>query len=367
MARGRYYNRRRRKPLVLGMLVMAGGTALWFQSGRTWSPAASANADGAIPLAGVRSTPISEPALRPVELKVSTSQPEIELPETPDATPAAPPAAADPSADVVKPVLPTTQPTTLPADGSSADAQDEAQAGLEALARKDLLTARSLLNRAFVGGVPAEQSKVIREKLVMIAAETIFTYRTVKNDPLCEYYTVRSGDTLRRIADRHHVSEDLLAQVNNIRNKNYVREGQRLKVIKGPFHATVSKPEHVLHVYLQDVYVGTFPVALGVGGSTPAGRWQVVNHQENPGWNDPRTGKRWHPDDPENPIGEFWIGLEGIEGDAVGQMGYGIHGTIEPETIGQDVSLGCVRLAAEDIAFIYKLLLPGESLVTITE
>ena len=76
--------------------------------------------------------------------------------------------------------------------------------------------------------------------------------------------------------------------------------------------------------------------------------------------------RRYHSDDPTNPIGEYWIGLEGIEGDAAGAVGYGIHGTNEPQTIGQDVSLGCVRLGPEDIAFVYKVLLPGASMVTIT-
>ena len=70
------------------------------------------------------------------------------------------------------------------------------------------------------------------------------------------------------------------------------------------------------------------------------------------------------PDDPKNPLGEHWIGLKGIDGDAVGREGYGIHGTIEPEAIGKAVSLGCVRMQNRDVEFLYKLLLPGHSTVT---
>jgi len=153
--------------------------------------------------------------------------------------------------------------------------------------------------------------------------------------------------------------------INNIPNKNLIRVGMRLKVIHGPFHASIDKSKHLLHLYLQNVYLKSFPVALGTNGSTPTGRWRVDNHQVNPEWVNPRTHKRWHADDPDNPIGEYWIGLEGIEGAAVGQIGYGIHGTIEPETIGQNVSMGCVRLADKDIELIFKLLLPGHSRVTI--
>ena len=50
---------------------------------------------------------------------------------------------------------------------------------------------------------------------------------------------------------------------------------------------------------------------------------------------------------------------------SAGMVGCGIHGTIEPETIGRNVSMGCVRLADEDIDWVYKVLTIGESLVRI--
>ena len=45
----------------------------------------------------------------------------------------------------------------------------------------------------------------------------------------------------------------------------------------------------------------------------------------------------------------------------------GIHGTIEPETIGKDVSMGCIRMLPDDVALAYKLLLPGQSYVFIID
>jgi len=206
-----------------------------------------------------------------------------------------------------------------------------------------------------------------REVLTELGQRMIFSPGCIKNDPLTDYYVVAKGDSLTKIAKRFNVSEDLLAEVNRIANKHFIRLGRRLKVIHGPFHAAVTKADHSMHIYLQDVYVCTYGVALGANGSTPMGRWKVANHLENPSWPDPRTGKRWQADDPDNPIGEFWIGLQGLGGDALGQFGYGIHGTIEPETIGQDVSMGCIRLKAEDIARVYKFLLPGQSFVTTAE
>jgi len=279
----------------------------------------------------------------------------------------APAPAADPKIQAL--ISPSSQPAAtrpaLPADPGRAGA--DFKIGFEARQRDDLLTARTRLNHAFRAGLPADQAKQARELLADLAERTIFSRAIITDDPLVDQYVVRSGDALVKIAKRFRISEDFLAKTNRITNKNFIREGRRLKVVNGPFHAAINKSDHLMHVYLQDVYVRTYRVALGANGSTPTGRWKVANHQENPGWTNPQTGKRWHANDPKNPIGEYWIGIEGIEGDAIGQFGYGIHGTIEPETIGQDVSMGCVRLAPDDIAAVYRLLLPGESLVTVSD
>jgi lipoprotein-anchoring transpeptidase ErfK/SrfK len=91
----------------------------------------------------------------------------------------------------------------------------------------------------------------------------------------------------------------------------------------------------------------------------------VLNKLTNPGWTDPTTHRTYSPDDPKNPIGEHWIGLEGLEGEAVGKTGYGVHGTIEPQSIGRNESLGCIRLLNEDVARVYELLTPGRSTVIV--
>jgi membrane-bound lytic murein transglycosylase D len=59
-----------------------------------------------------------------------------------------------------------------------------------------------------------------------------------------ERYVVRRGDTLSRIAARHGMSEDALMELNNIRNRNYVYEGQVLALAASaraapPVEATV--------------------------------------------------------------------------------------------------------------------------------
>ena len=56
---------------------------------------------------------------------------------------------------------------------------------------------------------------------------------------------------------------------------------------------------------------------------------------------------------------------KGVKGDAVGHEGYGIHGTIEPDSIGKAVSRGCVRMLNEDVKTLFSMLLPGKSTVTV--
>jgi lipoprotein-anchoring transpeptidase ErfK/SrfK len=43
------------------------------------------------------------------------------------------------------------------------------------------------------------------------------------------------------------------------------------------------------------------------------------------------------PPGPNNPVGTMWIGLD--------LPGYGVHGTPEPERVGEAASLGCFRLS----------------------
>jgi lipoprotein-anchoring transpeptidase ErfK/SrfK len=363
--------------MVLGLLAAATASFLWFRAVKhrypwlatTSPPGQDANLMLAADTPGKGGEPTLALAIQPAPAAQPAPSAESVQPARPAPQPHPAPASR-PASD--KPVPRIDIPTTLPAYNQPANADpvqaaDDLKTGLEALGKNDLLAARRLLSRAYQAGLPPADAQRARDKLADLAKETIFSPRPFRGDPLCELITVQPGDTLAKISARYSVSEDLLAAINNIKDKNLIRLGQHLKVMHGPWHAVVSKSRHLMDVYLQDRYVRGFRVGLGIEGSTPTGLWKVANHQEDPAWTDPRTGHRWHPSDPNNPIGEYWIGLEGIDGEAFGQYGYGIHGTIEPDSIGKDVSMGCIRLAPDDIALAYKLFVPGQSYVAITD
>ena len=229
------------------------------------------------------------------------------------------------------------------------------------------LEARHALNTLLKQSLPPLEQAEVRRLLTKIADETLYSRRCLPGDRYVDTYNVQPGDVLQNIGREYKVPPEILMRINGIQDATKLRADAKIKVLHGPFHVKIHKSQFRLDVYLQDLYVHSFRVALGADQGTPEGVWKVKERLANPTYYPPPSAeaKRIIPaGDPENPLGEHWIGLEGIEGDAQGRYGYGIHGTIEPESIGQAVSLGCVRLLNEDAATLYSLLLPGQSTVT---
>jgi lipoprotein-anchoring transpeptidase ErfK/SrfK len=67
--------------------------------------------------------------------------------------------------------------------------------------------------------------------------------------------------------------------------------------------------------------------------------------------------------DPGNPLGSRWIGF-----DAAGTDGrtYGLHGTNAPESVGQYVSQGCIRLHNESVESLYDFVPLGTRVLITT-
>ncbi len=201
----------------------------------------------------------------------------------------------------------------------------------------------------------------------------MFSPEIVENDPYTQAYIVQPNEFLSTIVKDQGLAVDwrFILRINGIREARNVRAGQRLKLISGPFHAVIDKSEYQLDLYLGRapnlVYVASYPVGLGEFNSTPTGLFQVrVNSKLiDPGWTNPRTRQYYASEDPQNPIGERWIGLQGLEEYNRDLAGYGIHGTIEPESIGRQSSMGCIRMLPEDVEIVYEVLVEGVSTIEI--
>ena len=109
----------------------------------------------------------------------------------------------------------------------------------------------------------------------------------------------------------------------------------------------IDKSENKLTYYSYSIPVRSFTVSTAkLAADTPDGLFPVVMLVKNPWY----LKKNIPGGTPENPLGQRWIGLEvpGTDGSK-----YGIHGTNQPELIGQHVSSGCVRMKNEEVAWLY--------------
>ncbi len=227
------------------------------------------------------------------------------------------------------------------------------------------------------GGIGNAERSQLRARLTEINQELIFSATVVAGDPMTDTYEIVRGDRLSKLPGKLGLAVDwrLLQRVNAIPDPNKIRLGQKIKLVRGPFHAVVDKSDYRLDLYAGPpeeegawVYIRSFRVGLGEGDSTPTGNFVVKRQSKliNPHWVNPRTGERFAADNPENPIGERWIGIEGLGADAV-KTGYGLHGTIEPSSIGQQKSMGCVRMHGSDVELVYEVLVEGISRVRIQD
>jgi lipoprotein-anchoring transpeptidase ErfK/SrfK len=165
-------------------------------------------------------------------------------------------------------------------------------------------------------------------------------------------YTMQPGDQLSKVGKLYHVPWEYLARLNQV-DPRKVRAGQKLKVIKGPFAAVVDLHLFELTIQHHGFFVKRYKVGIGKDGTSPIGEFTIKNKLVNPTYYGP-DGNVIAADDPNNPLGEYWIDI----GDS-----YGIHGTIDPASIGKAESKGCVRMLNDDAAEVYGFLGLGAKVI----
>ncbi len=193
------------------------------------------------------------------------------------------------------------------------------------------------------------QRPLFQNQLDEVAQRIYFSPQTQMQPP----YEIQPGDQLRKIASKYQLSWQYLCRLNQV-DARKIRPGKKLKVFQGPFEARVDLSDFELTILLDGQYVKRYRVGTGKMNTTPIGEFTVREKLENPTYYGP-DGMVLEPNDPQNPLGERWIDIGNS---------FGIHGTIDPESIGKSESAGCVRMRNEDVAEVYDLLTVG-STVTI--
>ncbi|MBN2132686.1 MAG: L,D-transpeptidase family protein [Sedimentisphaerales bacterium] len=262
-------------------------------------------------------------------------------------------------------------PPAAPSDANAEAARAIAEA--LALGRSQpgsVIEVRDKLNTVLAMPLSESQRRTVKEEMSRLADEWLFGPAAFAGDPLCGTYTVKSGDVLEVIGRRHKVPHEMIMQINNIRRPRSLGAGRAIKVIHGPFHAKVYRSTFTLDLYLQDTFVRSFKVGLGVPATpTPTGLWRVKEGGKliQPPWYDQVTNRTYKASDPDYPLGSRWVALDGVDGDARGRTGFAIHGTKDPDQIGTAGSRGCIRMYNGDAILVYNLLVPLDSKVEVVD
>jgi len=367
-------------PITLGLvgsLAVVGGTYYFSRSDGT--PSADKVAANPVPPAGVVAP--TNPNAMP---EVKQQQPQQQVALTQTAPPLTQPTATS------KPALPAATatavvPAAAPTPPAAVGLQPPATMPTPVAGAANLASARTLLASDPVGArlaltqlidsrqlSPADEQAAL-QSIREVNAKLFFSPTVAPGDIVTKSYTVQSGDTLAKIARRSGVQADwrVIQRINGLKSEKSLRVGQTIKIPVTAFHAEVSKSAYIMRVYAGEgptrVMIAAFPVGLGEFDSTPTGVFMVRPKSKliNPEWKNPRTGEHFAADDPKNPIGERWIGLLGVEAHNQGFKGIGIHGTVEPSSIGKQASMGCVRMGDSDVEMIYELLTEPNSTILI--
>jgi len=98
--------------------------------------------------------------------------------------------------------------------------------------------------------------------------------------------------------------------------------------MKTQINIALAKRKLILKI--EDNIFSTYPVAIGKPSTpTPTGDFKIINKIKNPG----------------GALGSRWMQFTWRQ--------HGIHGTNQPQSIGQAVSLGCVRMYNHDVEAVY--------------
>ncbi len=168
-------------------------------------------------------------------------------------------------------------------------------------------------------------------------------------------YTVLRGDNLTKIAKKHQVTPDLIKRINGLAG-DALKIGAKLKIPTAKLSVVVDKSQNTLILKSGEEVLKTYLVSTGTNNSTPVGVFKITDKLMNPTWY--KAGAVKAPGDKENMLGTRWMGIN--------QKSYGIHGTTEPEKLGQQVTAGCVRMKNEDVEELYSFL-PSGTEVTIVD
>ncbi|MCD4780727.1 MAG: L,D-transpeptidase family protein [Candidatus Omnitrophica bacterium] len=209
-------------------------------------------------------------------------------------------------------------------------------------ADRKLLETKKLLEQLLNDYSDFQQIERIQEELEAVNMEIIHSNIPTEQSIV---HTVKRGDTLGALAKKFGTTVELIKKNNNLPS-DMIRIGQKLRIWTGKFNIFVDKSQNILILKNKEDVVKVYSVSTGENNSTPVGDFKITTKLVDPVWFN--RGVVVPPESPENVLGSRWLGFN-IEG-------YGIHGTTEPGTIGQQVTAGCVRMRDQEVEELYSII-----------
>jgi lipoprotein-anchoring transpeptidase ErfK/SrfK len=166
------------------------------------------------------------------------------------------------------------------------------------------------------------------------------------------------------LADVHDFSGDHTPMVFSGKRSPIRKETVRFAGSEAPGTVIVNTAERRLYYVLKDGWALKYGIGVGRDGFQWSGNHKVTNKQEWPDWYPPEDMRKRVRGLPvhmkggiNNPLGARAIYL--------GSTLYRIHGSNEPETIGQAVSSGCFRMSNEDVVDLYEKVSVGTPVIVL--
>lgn len=192
----------------------------------------------------------------------------------------------------------------------------------------------------------------VQESLGHLNIEILFSPRITDTDIL---YEVEPGDTLSKIAKKFGTTVDLIKAANSLKS-DIIQARSNLKISKAKYKILVDKSQNILTLLSDNEIMKVYQVSTGENNSTPLGTFKIINRIKDPVWY--TQGAIVPAESPDNILGSRWLGFS--------KPGYGIHGTVDPKSVGRQATKGCIRMLNSDVEELYTIIPIGTE-VTIVD
>ena len=153
-----------------------------------------------------------------------------------------------------------------------------------------------------------------------------------------------------QIFDCHHINDSASSyltgtELSEVLEASTSIQSNNLTAKKG-YHLHINLDEHMMYVYKDGELIKTYPVSGGKSTTpSPTGNWKIISKDT---WGEG--------------FGGAWLGFNVPWGK------YGIHGTVEPWSVGKsNTSKGCIRMKNKDVRELYKMIPHGTTVTIVYE